>query len=353
MSEPAHPHQNTHAHEDAPLTPALETARELMQAQARALSAAGLNLDHRFDRAVALIAACTRARGTVLVTGLGKSGLVGLKIAATMASLGVPAHFIHPTEAAHGDLGNFRPQDLCIAISYSGQTDEVIALAALLRQDGTDVIALCRGRRAGVPAPAGSLESLATVTIAMGDIEDELSPAPMASTTATMAIGDALALCASRALGVTAADFSRRHPGGSLGGLTRPVTEALRFKVGHNLHPVGDHLSVADALRLADVDGRRPGALLLVDQATGVLTGLYTDGDIRRGVLRYPDLLTRRVSDVMTKNPSTLPDTALLRDAVRLVQQFRRDEVPVVDADGRPVGLLDVQDLVTLKIVQG
>jgi arabinose-5-phosphate isomerase len=330
----------------------LATARALLLAQSGALASVAQVIDGHFERAVALIAQCTRDRGTVLVTGLGKSGLVGAKIAATMASLGVPAHFIHPTEAAHGDLGNFRPQDVCLALSYSGQTDEVIALAALLRQDQIDVIAICRGPGPGTTATAGSLASVATVTIALGDVEDELSPAPMASTTATLAVGDALALCASRALGVTTADFSKRHPGGSLGGLTRPVTDALRFKVGHNLHPVSDRLSVGEALRQADVDGRRPGALLLVDHETGVLTGLFTDGDIRRGVLRHADLLTRPVRDVMTRGPSTLPDSALLRDAVRLVRQFRRDEVPVVDALGRPVGLLDVQDLVTLKIVQ-
>jgi arabinose-5-phosphate isomerase len=299
------------------------------------------------------LATCARERGTVLVTGLGKSGLIGAKIAATFASLGVPSHFIHPTEAAHGDLGNFREQDVCIAISYSGQTDEVVSLASVLRQDDIDVIAICRGSSTKAGAPRSGLESVATVTLPLGAVaDDHLSPAPMASTTATLALGDALALCTSRVLGVSEADFARRHPGGSLGELMKPLRGALRFLVGQNLHPQPDNLSLAQALRAADVDGRRPGALLLVDPRRGTLTGILTDGDLRRIVLKDPALLQRPARDLMTRTPSTLRDTDLVRDAVRLVRQFRRDEVPVVDSTGRPVGLLDVQDLVALRLVR-
>jgi arabinose-5-phosphate isomerase len=132
----------------------------------------------------------------------------------------------------------------------------------------------------------------------------------------------------------------------------KPVSEALRFRVGHNLHPAFDDLTVAEALAAADADGRRPGALLLVDRGTGKLTGIFTDGDLRRWVLKAPGFLKKRAKDVMTRNPSTLPDTARVRDAVRVVQQFRRDEIPVVDARGRPVGMLDVQDLITMRVVK-
>ncbi|MCE2924018.1 MAG: SIS domain-containing protein [Phycisphaeraceae bacterium] len=330
-----------------------------LQAEARAVEALSAGLRRgsgaAFERAVRLLVGCAQERGTVLVTGLGKSGLVGAKIAATFASLGVPSHFIHPTEAAHGDLGNFRPADVCIAISYSGDTDEVVSLSAVLRQDGIDVIAICKGTGKGVGTLAGTsgLEKIASVVLAIGEAADEhLSPAPMASTTATVALGDALALCVSRELGVSEADFAKRHPGGSLGGLMKPVTEALRFRVGHNLHPAFDDLTVAEALAAADADGRRPGALLLVDRGTGKLTGIFTDGDLRRWVLKDPGFLNKRAKDVMTRNPSTLPDTARVRDAVRVIQQFRRDEIPVVDARGRPVGMLDVQDLITMRVVK-
>jgi arabinose-5-phosphate isomerase len=132
----------------------------------------------------------------------------------------------------------------------------------------------------------------------------------------------------------------------------KPVSEALRFRVGHNLHPAFDDLTVAEALAAADADGRRPGALLLVDRGTGKLTGIFTDGDLRRWVLKDPGFLNKRAKDVMTRNPSTLPDTARVRDAVRVIQQFRRDEIPVVDARGRPVGMLDVQDLITMRVVK-
>ncbi|MCU0688951.1 MAG: CBS domain-containing protein [Phycisphaerales bacterium] len=197
------------------------------------------------------------------------------------------------------------------------------------------------------------MESVATVTLPLGAVaDDHLSPAPMASTTATLALGDALALCTSRVLGVSEADFARRHPGGSLGELMKPLRGALRFLVGQNLHPQPDNLSLAQALRAADVDGRRPGALLLVDPRRGTLTGILTDGDLRRIVLKDPALLQRPARDLMTRTPSTLRDTDLVRDAVRLVRQFRRDEVPVVDSTGRPVGLLDVQDLVALRLVR-
>jgi arabinose-5-phosphate isomerase len=327
-------------------------ARSLLKEQAGAVASVADALGAKacaaaFARAVDLLVACTHARGTVLVSGLGKSGLIGAKVSATLASLGVPSHFIHPTEAAHGDLGNFRRADVCIAISYSGETDELVSLASTLRQDGIDVIAICAGR-----AGASSLERASSVTLAIGDVEDDLSPAPMCSTTATLALGDALALCASRRLGFTSADFNKRHPGGALGGLTRPVTSALRFTVGKNLHPIADDVTVGQALKIADADGRRPGALLLVDKRSGKLTGLVTDGDLRRALLAHKDLLSTPVRAIMTRNPGTLPDRAMIRDAVHAVQRSRRDEIPVVDDAGRPVGLLDVQDLVTMRVVR-
>lgn len=336
----------------------LKLAREQLSLEARAVQ----NLSDRlgakrsaesgaFLEAVELISACASKGGTVLVSGLGKSGLIGSKIAATFASLGVPSHFIHPTEAAHGDLGNFRRHDVCIAISYSGETDELVNLGSLLRQDGTPVIAICRGASGDKKS---ALERVSTVTLALGEVaDDHLSPAPMSSTTATLAIGDALALCVSRTLGVTEADFAKRHPGGALGELMKPVTDALRFVAGKNLHPQPDDLALSAALRAADKDGRRPGALLLVDRKSGKLTGLVTDGDLRRAVLKDAACLSRSVGEIMTKNPSTLRDTDRVRDAVRVVQQYRRDEIPVVDKDGKPVGLLDVQDLVTLRVVKG
>ena len=307
-----------------------------------------------FVRAVDLLVHCADAGGSVLVSGLGKSGLIGQKISATLASLAITSHFVHPSEAAHGDLGRFRASDVCIALSSSGETDEVVALAAILKQDGVPVIAITRGICTNQPT-ASSLQRLATVTLAIGDCDDPaISPAPACSTTASLAIGDALAICSARRRNFTNDDFAKRHPGGALGGLLRPVAEILRFTIGKNLTAMPDHLSVAEAFARADATSgaRRPGALLLVDERSGKLTGLFTDGDLRRLVIRSTAELARPIHELMTRNPTTLPDTALVRDAVRLVRENRRDEIPVVNADGHPVGVLDVQDLIAMKLIK-
>jgi len=321
-------------------------AERILQAESRAVAGLPARLGEEFHVAVDLIVRCADSGGTVLITGLGKSGLIGAKIAASLTSLGIPSHFVHPTEAAHGDLGSFRPQDVCIALSYSGETEEVVNIAALLKQDGIPIITITRGEG------RSRLERLAVASLGIGAVEDEtISPAPACSTTATLALGDALALCASRRRNFTVDDFAKRHPGGALGGKLKPVVEALRFVVGRNLSPIPDSATVGEALR-ASADGRRPGALLLVDPATGVLTGIFTDGDLRRLIVSDPSALQRPVREVMTRSPRTLPHTALIRDALSLVIERRHDEIPVVDEAGRPVGILDVQDLIAMKLVQ-
>lgn len=341
---------------------AVPLARALLEAEAKAVASQADRLGPDFDQAVGLLVACAKRNGSVLVSGLGKSGLVGAKISATLASLGIPSHFIHPVEAAHGDLGNFRTDDLCLALSYSGETDEVLSLAACLRQDGIDVIGICAGAKPGPDGqshPSG-LQRLSTVCLTIGWVDQPIvvggnapvpPPAPLASTTAMLAIGDCLALCASSGIRFTRADFAKRHPGGSLGGMLRPVVEAMRFVAGKNLHTVPDDLSVEEALRVSESAQRRPGAMLLVDRASGRLTGILTDADVRRLILRDPTLLSQPVARHMTRNPSSLPDSARLADAVHIVQEFRRDEIPVVDERGVPVGILDVQDLIAMRLV--
>lgn len=332
----------------------LAYARAVIKAEAAAIAGlvhAAIEDGDTFSRAVGLIAGCAGTGGTVLVSGLGKSGLVGAKISATLSSLGITSHPVHPAEAAHGDLGRFRTNDTVMCISHSGETDEVVELAATLRQDGIPIIAIT----GGVHDAPSSLERLATVSLRLGVREEAGAPtlvAPTSSTTATMALGDALALCAARRRQFTEADFAKRHPGGSLGGLLRPVTDVLRFSAGKNLPVVCDELPVDDALRSATDSGRRPGALLLTDRSTGRLTGIFTDGDLRRLVLRDARELSRPIRDVMTRNPRTLSHSALVRDAVRMVREFRADEIPVVDDAHRPIGLLDVQDLVAMKLVK-
>lgn len=324
----------------------------VLRHEAEAVAALADHADHRYSGAVDLIVSCADAGGTVLVSGLGKSGHIGAKISATMASLGITSHPVHPTEAAHGDLGRFRPQDLAICLSHSGETEEVVALAALLRQDAIPIIAITRGSAPG--REPSSLERLATVTLGAlvtAEAGDGDFMAPTSSTTATLAIGDALALAVARRRSFTEADFRRRHPGGQLGGLLRPVTDLIRFRAGENLPLINESLTVHQALAEAARVVRRPGALLITDDA-GRLAGIFTDSDLRRLILRDPDEMARPIGTVMSRAPRTLPDSALTRDAVAMFREHRQDEIPVIDDAGRPVGLLDVQDLIAMRLVR-
>jgi arabinose-5-phosphate isomerase len=329
-----------------------EFARGVLKDEAAAVAAMADRLGDEFLKAVDLICACCDGGGTVLITGLGKSGHIGAKISATMASLGIPSYCVHPTEAAHGDLGRFRASDCVIAISYSGETAEVVNLAAILRQDGLPIISITNGKANG---EASTLEQLASVPLTLqiaGEAGEGAFVAPTTSTTATLAIGDALSLAAARRRNFTSEDFAKRHPGGSLGGLLRPITDIMRFVVGKNLPVISQNKSVAEALAEAQAAGRRPGAMVLVDPTNGTLAGIFTDGDLRRLVLRDAKELSRPIADVMTRKPRTLRDTALTQEALLLIREFRQDEIPVVDAAGKPVGILDVQDLIALKLVK-
>ena len=295
-----------------------------------------------WSSAVSLIVGC---QGHVVISGMGKSGLVGAKTSATMSSLGLPSHVVHPAEAVHGDLGRVRRGDVAILLSYSGETEEVVNLAAILKADGVPRIGIS-GK------PDSTLARLSDVHLNLGDVTEAcpLRLAPTASTTAMLAVGDALALAASRRMAFTADDFQKRHPGGLLGAALKPVTEVLRFTVGENLPAVADSVTVREALDQAAAD-RRAGAIVLIDDV-GRLSGIFTDADLRRLVRSDPDAMTRPIASVMTTHPRHLTSDQLVRDAVNLVREHRLDEIPVVDADGKPVGLVDVQDLITMRIVR-
>jgi arabinose-5-phosphate isomerase len=329
----------------------IDFARAVLREEAAAIHSLAEQIGERFVRAVDLVVTCAVSGGTVLITGLGKSGLVGAKIAASLSSLGIPAHAVHPSEAFHGDLGRFRACDTVICISFSGETDEVVNLAAVLRQDNLPIISIT----GGATDSASSLERLATVALKLG-VQHEAGGgafhAPTSSTTATMALGDAISLAAARRMNFTSADFKRRHPGGALGELLRPVTEVLRTVAGRNLPLVPDTVTVSKALTIAAEAGRRPGAITLINEANGVMTGIFTDGDLRRLILRDPRELERPISEVMTRKPRTLIDTALIADAVRMFREFRQDEIPVIDKAGKPAGILDVQDLMAMRLVK-
>ncbi len=285
--------------------------------------------------------------GHLVVSGMGKSGLVGGKISATFSSLGQPSNFVHPSEAVHGDLGRLRRGDVVFLLSFSGETEELVSLAHILKADKVPMIAVTN-------VPESSLARAADVHVPLGGITEAcpLNLAPTVSTTVMMAIGDALALALARRRDFTADDFHRHHPGGMLGAGLRPVVEVLRFKVGENLPIVRDDSSVRDALAAAGGE-RRAGAIVLVDQA-GQMSGIFTDGDLRRLVNTNPDpgaALDQPINGCMTRSPRHLSHEDLVRDAVRLIRELRVDELPVVDSSGAPLGLIDVQDLIAMKVV--
>jgi len=327
-------------------------ARQVLATEAEAVSR--IEIGPAFHRAVDLVLAATTEpkHGRVVVGGIGKSGIIGRKLSATLASTGTPSHFLHPTEAVHGDLGRVGRGDIVLLLSFGGNTDEVVALATILRQDAIPVIAI-------VGKPDCDLGRLATESLCIGDVTEAcpMNLAPTASTTAMLAMGDALALCVSRRRNFGVDDFRKVHPGGGLGRQLTPVLHAMRWKIGLNLPLISPDLTVREALAdakrfAAATGGRRPGAMLIGSPATG-LAGIFTDGDLRRLVSDGEGRLSEtRIGDVMTKNPRRLTTESLIRDAVQMVREFRIDEVPVVDANNAPVGLIDVQDLMALKVIE-
>lgn len=329
-------------------------ARRVLDAEANAIGR--ITLDESFDQAVQLVCDTASRGGALVISGLGKSGLIGQKLSATFASTGTPSHFLHPVEAVHGDLGRVRKGDAVMLLSYGGGTEEVVTLASLLKQDAVPIIAL-------VGKAQSELGRLAQVTLAIGDVTEACphNLAPTASTTATLALGDALALTVMRSRNFTANDFQKVHPGGGLGKQLMPVTEAMRFKAvgqGANLPLIAIGACVRDAYAEAEQHAkdrglRRPGALLVIDRQ-GKLTGIVTDGDLRSALIKQgPDVWTGPIDRIMTAKPTTLRDDAKVRDAVHIVRKHRFDEIPIVDAADCPVGLIDVQDLAALKVIEG
>ena len=329
-------------------------ARQVLDAEAQAIQR--IEITPAFHRAVDLIIDAAPSRpdtnkldGSVVVCGLGKSGLIGQKISATLASTGTPSHFLHPTEAVHGDLGRIRRGDVVLMLSFGGNTDEVVSLAAILKQDAVPVISI-------VGKSDSNLARLSTVTLSIGDVTEAcpLNLAPTASTTAMLALGDALAMAVSRRCSFGPDDFRKVHPGGALGRQLMPVIEAMRFRAGVNLPLVGLDETVEQALahEAPSPGARRAGAVLVIE-GQGRLAGIFTDGDLRRLLIQHGhDALNQPIRTVMTANPRRLTETDLVRDAVQMVRELRIDELPVVDAGGKPLGLIDVQDLVALKVIE-
>jgi arabinose-5-phosphate isomerase len=315
----------------------LAHGREILRAEGTAVLRAADSLDASFCRGVRLLLGCT---GSVVVTGIGKAGLVARKISATLASTGTPSHFLHPAEAMHGDLGAIRGDDVVLALSQSGETEEITRLLPHLATRRVAIVALtgradsALGRAATVVVPTGALREACALGLA-----------PSTSTSLMLALGDAIALVTSSLRQFTAEDFAARHPGGSLGRQLMLVEDVMRPLAECRLAGPTDTVREVFARPLP---ARRTGAVMILDDS-GTLAGIFTDSDLARLFERRHDAaLDQPIGSVMTRRPTTLPVGTRLRDAVAILESRRLSELPVLDAADRPVGLVDIVDLVGL-----
>jgi arabinose-5-phosphate isomerase len=320
-------------------TRALDLARDVLTTEASALQTLAQRVGDEFLRALEIILSC---EGRVIVSGMGKSGHIARKIAATLSSTGTPAYFVHPAEAAHGDLGMITGEDVLIALSYSGESSELLAIVPIVKRLGAKLISLTGN-------PASTLAREADVHL-NGAVDKEACPlglAPTTSTTAALALGDALAVALLDARGFGAEDFARSHPGGALGRrLLTHVRDIMRG--GERIPAVGENASLAEAV--LEISRKGLGMTAIVDGEQRVL-GIYTDGDLRRTLEKNLDIKSTPVREVMSKSPRTIGPEALAAEAVQMMDQHNISQMLVVDADRKLVGAFNIGDLLHAKVI--
>lgn len=317
----------------------LALARRVLRIEAAAVSALADRLGAEFERAVELI---LQRRGRVIVTGIGKSGHIARKLAATLASTGTPAYFVHAAEAAHGDMGMITPEDVVIALSNSGTSEEVLTIVPLVKRQGARLISMT-----GRPESPLAQEADVHLDAAVAEEACPLNLAPTASTTAALALGDALAVALLDARGFGADDFARSHPGGALG----------RRLLTH----VGDVMRPADAVPMVSADAPLTQALLAMTAGGMGMTaicdadarpiGIFTDGDLRRALEKGCDVRSTQLTDVMTRNPRSIAPDALAAEAAALMESLRISQLLVLNTDGSLVGALTTHDLMLAKVI--
>ncbi len=317
----------------------LQLARETLDIEAAALLQLKARLDDRFVQAVNKV---LQAQGRVVVTGMGKSGHIGRKIAATLASTGTPAMFVHPGEASHGDLGMIQAVDVVLAISNSGESDELVAILPVLKRQGVPLIAMTGGLTSSLARHADIVLDCSVAKEAC-----PLNLAPTASTTAQLAMGDALAVALLDARGFKPEDFARSHPGGSLGRrLLTHVSDVMRQ--GTDVPQVGPEAEFTALMR--EMSSQGLGATSVTD-AEGRVLGVFTDGDLRRLIEKGADLRQLKARDVMHLQPRTIRVDALAVEAAEMMEQCRITSILVVDEAGRLCGALNTNDLMRAKVI--
>jgi arabinose-5-phosphate isomerase len=317
----------------------LALARRVLEIEADAVRALVDRVDVRFLRALQIILDC---RGRVVVSGIGKSGHIARKIASTMASTGTPAFFVHAAEAGHGDLGMVRPEDVFLCISHSGESAELLAIVPLVKRQGAKLIAIT-----GQADSSLAREADVHLDSAVAQEACPLNLAPTASTTATLALGDALAVALLDARGFSEADFARSHPGGALGRrLLTHVSDVMRRGADVPRVPVGASLTEA----VLEISRKRMGMTAVVE-ATGRVAGIFTDGDLRRAVEKVADLKSAQIADLMSMAPRLIGPAALAVEAVQLMETHKINQLLVAGDDRVLVGALDMHDLFRAKVV--
>ena len=318
---------------------AIAAAREVLEIEARAITDLAAHIDHRFEQAIRILLQC---QGRVVVSGIGKSGHVARKIAATLASTGTPAFFVHPAEASHGDLGMVTREDVFVALSNSGETAELLLIIPVLKRQGARLVALTGnpdstlGRESDVHLFAGAQQAACPLNLA-----------PTASTTAALALGDAIAVALMRARGFTQDEFARSHPGGALGRrLLTLVRDVMRS--GDDVPRSGIGATVAEAL--LEMSRGRMGMTAVVDDSQAVL-GIFTDGDLRRAIARGSDLRTTPIREVMSAHPRTIGPDRLAAEAAEIMERSKVHQLLVVDDSARLTGALNIHDLFRGKVV--
>ncbi|MCA9405143.1 MAG: KpsF/GutQ family sugar-phosphate isomerase [Candidatus Omnitrophica bacterium] len=317
----------------------LKKAKEVIKIETTALKNLSKNLDRQFTKAVDLIVKC---KGRVVVSGMGKTGIIGRKIAATLSSTGTPSIFMHSAEAVHGDLGQLTKDDILILISYSGETEETKRLLPLVKRIKAKIIAMT-----GNPKSSLVKESDVFLNVAVKEEGCPLGLAPMASTTATLVMGDALAASLIVRKNFKRENFAFYHPGGALGKKLLLKVEDIMRK-GTHFAKVRETAKVKNVL-LA-ITKARCGSACVVD-AKGKLAGIFTDGDLRRHMEKGSDILTKPVKDVMTKKPTSVSKDMLAIDAMTILEERNIDELPVLGQKSELVGILDIQDLLKVGLV--
>jgi len=321
----------------------LDYARQVIHSEAEAVNSVASIVDASFAKAVEMIYNC---RGSVILSGIGKAGIIGQKISSTLASTGTPSHFLHPAEAVHGDLGRLRKDDIVIVLSYGGETEEVIRMINLVKKQEIKMIAITGDSDS-------TLTKYSDVALCMGEKSEAcpLGVAPSVSTTCMLAIGDALALTVMKARQFSVEDYVRFHPGGLLGAKLMTVEQSMMFRPGERL-PLAEVADTIEQLLEKTRDVKRHGAIMIVDKQ-GKLAGIVTDADLRRLMTRQgPASFAFKAADVMTADCKRIRADALAAEAAAIFHKYRIDELPVVDGQGRPVGLIDVQDIVTINVLR-